>query len=363
MSDPLASTPPATLADKAKAMLSRTVKVALKPVARRVGLAQPEQADPILELTRPSISPWQIDVGTPAQPRRFSFFFLCGCWRSGTHWVARILNLHPDVHIVGEFHFDHFLRGLGSFTANSRGRGVGGWYQGNKPYLTTIASESVQTLARRCIYEATRSKPGAMWIGDHTPRRLQELLPGAPNVLVIRDGRDVMVSQAFHSLRVRDVGFFRPAFRPFAGKYLAEFKSDPESFKGTTRGFLGEDKWVRLQSRDWARFVRDDLAARESLLAKGTPVLTVRYEDLHRDYEPQRRRLYEFFELDPSLAAAASQENGTLPGFRKETVTSDNRKGIVGDWANYFDDRIKSIYKEEAGQTLIDLGYEKDLDW
>ncbi len=356
MTAPTPTTPPATLADKAKAVLPRSLKDALKPLARSVGLASP---DPILELTRPSISPWQIEVAGV----RHNFFFLCGCWRSGTHWVARVLNLHPDVRIVGEFHFNHLLDGLAKFTAEARGAGVGGWYQGSKPYLASIATESIQTLARRCVYQATRSKPSATWIGDHSPRRLVELLPGAPNVLVVRDGRDVLISQAFHSLRVRNPAFFRPAFRPFAERYVAEFKADPESFKGTTRGFLSEDRWVMQQARDWARYVREDLAAAKALTDSGTPVHIIRYEDLHREFEPRRRAMYEFLGLDPELAAPPSEETKTLPGFRHETVTSDNRKGVVGDWKNYFDDRITRIFKEEAGQALIDVGYEKDLNW
>lgn len=356
MSQLTTPTPSASLADRAKAVLPRSVKDVLKPLARSVGLAS---ADPILELTRPSISPWQVNIAG----RRHCFFFLCGCWRSGTHWVAKVLNLHPDVHMVGEFHFNHLLDGLGKFTATSRGCGVGGWYQGHKPYLAAIATESIQALARRCIYEATRSKPGATWIGDHSPRRLRELLPGAPNVLVVRDGRDVLISQAFHSLRVRDVGFFRPAFRGFAERYTAEFRADPESFRGTTRGFLAEDQWVRLQARDWARMVRQDNESRIALAAAGTPVHMIRYEDLHRDFEPRRRAMYEFLGLDPSLAEPPSEETRTLPGFRTENVTSDNRKGIVGDWKNYFDERLRRLFKEEAGEALIELGYEKDLDW
>lgn len=359
MTDSATPTPSSSLADKAKSVLPRPVKVALKPLARKVGLAEPEIEDPLLELSRPSISPWQVEV----KGRRHNYFFLCGCWRSGTHWVARVLNLHPDIHIVGEFHFNHLLNGLANFTAQSHATGVGGWYQGHKPYLSKIATESIRTLARRCVYAATRSKRDATWIGDHSPRRLEELLPGAPNILVVRDGRDVLVSQAFHSLRASQIEFFRPAFRKFAGRYMAEFQQNPDAFKGTTRGFLSENLWVRAQARDWAAYIRSDLAARERLIASGTPILTVRYEDLHRDFEARRSEMYRFFDLDPAMAAPPCHETKTLPGFKQETVTSDNRKGIVGDWMNYFDDRIKRIFKEEAGQTLIDLGYEKDLNW
>jgi hypothetical protein len=39
------------------------------------------------------------------------------------------------------------------------------------------------------------------------------------------------------------------------------------------------------------------------------------------------------------------------------------RKGIVGDWRNHFTPKVKERAKELIGEALIELGYEKDLDW
>jgi hypothetical protein len=46
-----------------------------------------------------------------------------------------------------------------------------------------------------------------------------------------------------------------------------------------------------------------------------------------------------------------------------ENIKSHYRKGVSGDWKNYFSEEHKKIFKEEHGQLLIDLNYEKDLDW
>lgn len=46
-----------------------------------------------------------------------------------------------------------------------------------------------------------------------------------------------------------------------------------------------------------------------------------------------------------------------------EDRESHFRKGITGDWKNYFSQEHKKAFKEAAGQLLIDLGYEKDMDW
>lgn len=39
------------------------------------------------------------------------------------------------------------------------------------------------------------------------------------------------------------------------------------------------------------------------------------------------------------------------------------RKGISGDWKNYFDDETKHIFKQKTGSLLQNLGYEKDQRW
>lgn len=39
------------------------------------------------------------------------------------------------------------------------------------------------------------------------------------------------------------------------------------------------------------------------------------------------------------------------------------RRGISGDWKNHFSPAVKQKFKEIAGEALVELGYEKDLDW
>ena len=36
---------------------------------------------------------------------------------------------------------------------------------------------------------------------------------------------------------------------------------------------------------------------------------------------------------------------------------------IAGDWKNHFTEEDRRVFKEEAGELLIRLGYEEDLDW
>jgi len=55
-----------------------------------------------------------------------------------------------------------------------------------------------------------------------------------------------------------------------------------------------------------------------------------------------------------------------LTGGRRrgeENVKEHIRKGVVGDWRNYFTPRIKELFKAYYGGVLVALGYENDLAW
>jgi lipopolysaccharide transport system ATP-binding protein len=47
----------------------------------------------------------------------------------------------------------------------------------------------------------------------------------------------------------------------------------------------------------------------------------------------------------------------------EEDVTAHERKGIAGDWQNYFSDKVKHMFKNRYGGILIATGYERDFDW
>lgn len=47
----------------------------------------------------------------------------------------------------------------------------------------------------------------------------------------------------------------------------------------------------------------------------------------------------------------------------QEDTSHHYRKGIVGDWRNYFSDATKKKFKEIFGNLIIKMGYEKDNNW
>jgi len=47
----------------------------------------------------------------------------------------------------------------------------------------------------------------------------------------------------------------------------------------------------------------------------------------------------------------------------EENNNSFMRKGIVGDWKNYFDGNARKLFHAYAGDALVGLGYEGDASW
>ncbi len=96
----------------------------------------------------------------------------------------------------------------------------------------------------------------------------------------------------------------------------------------------------------------------------------VRYERLLEDAPAETRRLLRFLGAGAGdgvvrqCVEEASFEK--LSGGRRrgdEDSTSLLRKGVSGDWRGAFTERDKRIFKEEAGDLLVELGYEKDRGW
>lgn len=296
-------------------------------------------------------NPWTIRVGD----REHKFFFVSGCYKSGTHWIQNLLNLHPKANVKGEFHFEPLQVGYLELV-NTR------WYVSAKPRLRQTADASFHDFVRRMMYMETRDKPSAVWLGDRTPRAIGEYLHGAPQINIIRDGRDVMVSWNFQHLRSKQPENLLPEMQEIALRCNADFLQNPAPYMRPDTGFMADEWWFRHHARLWAKIVGQDLVEAPSLREYGVPVLQIVYEKLHKDFAGGVRELYEFLGLDPQEAQKPSDLTRTLPGFEGDP-TKFFRKGATGEWPEYFTHKQKKWFKEEAGEVLIAAGYEKDNTW
>jgi hypothetical protein len=130
---------------------------------------------------------------------------------------------------------------------------------------------------------------------------------------------------------------------------------------------FAEDQ-LRKLAAEWAARVGRTIEDGPALL--GSNYTEVKYEDLLRSPHEETRRLLTFLGAEASektvehLVEAASFERLSKGRERgEEDSSSFYRKGIAGDWRNVFTERDKLIFKDEAGDLLAKLYYEKDDSW
>ena len=203
------------------------------------------------------------------------------------------------------------------------------------------------------------AEPSSRVVGERTPHRIEPLIiRNAPIISIIRDGRDVLISRAFHLHNYPDCHRLFERL-PEMNDDHEQFKNDPWFFRNNPGYLLRHELMVR-ESVGWWRdhLINDQQTVQEQPDLK---VKFVKYEDLHRNTRQEREKLFEFLDVDPKRAAGI--EGHLRPGFEEEQPTEFFRKGVVGDWKNYFTEQTKTWFKEEAGEELIRYGYENNLDW
>lgn len=97
----------------------------------------------------------------------------------------------------------------------------------------------------------------------------------------------------------------------------------------------------------------------------------IRYEDLlEHDLEILEPLLIDYCELPISRERLREIiiENRfeSLTKGRKrgeQDINAHERKGISGDWKNYFTEKVKKAFKARYGGLLVATGYERDLNW
>ena len=214
----------------------------------------------------------------------------------------------------------------------------------------------------KCLKECVvlANHPDAKWVGDRTPGRVQPgILIGSKVISLIRDGRDVLVSRAYHFYNNSKL-FPKFEAMPANQKRLRAFRKDPQYFVKNPEQLLACDEFVEASAMYWAQHVRHDMNQLQTKIAPEKSI-EIRYEDVHEDTDRERKRMYEFLECDPALAADLSFT--TQAGFEKEMPNRFLRKGKVGDWRNYMDKRTIKIFNQQAGKLLVELGYVDSLKW
>ena len=276
---------------------------------------------------------------------RHTPFFLTGAPKSGTTWLGKLLDAHPEINCQGEACVHHFGQRLVEAAKS---------YNDLLAKRRAVVTDSndfppmkwpeVLTLMRTFIELrleaiADPAKPGLRFLGEKDPehalhfKELDQLFPAAKFIHIIRDGRGVFVSAWHHNVRSKDANLER----------------------------FGFDDFLQITAKEWSDRVR---RAREAGRRLGDRYFELRYEDLAAEPALWMKRTLDFLGAgsgEGTVAAcveAASFEKlsqGRKPG--EEDAASFFRKGDPDDWRRQLTPAQAEAFAALAGPLLGELGY------
>ena len=321
----------------------------------------------------------------------FPVFFVVGWPKSGTTWVRRMLDQHPEVLCRGEGKFfgrndrnetfdkapvnarGQMLRPGSLYNILAESEDLRVWLERTWWTREGDAEEQTALLVREAVFQFLGRKlaeSGKKIAGDKTPfagdgtvREIGEVLPEAKVIHVVRDGRDVAISHTHHRWnRVRPVeegGRLTPEERDKRDRY----REDPEKFLAAGESIFSEE-YITGAARSWLSQVGGAHDDGPALL--GDNYIEVRYEDLLKRPEREMWRLFQRLgarddeEIVHRCVERHSFENITQRSAGEEDSASFFRKGVAGDWRGVFTGRDRKIYAGIAGGLLAEMGYDQD---
>lgn len=349
------------IAELEKIMLSR-----IKSAARILLKGEPKKKNrnPIPAITSEELA--EIKQFFPREK-----FFILGHARSGTTLLMRLLRLHDEVHANYQAHFFTRKPMLKSLVNSPEAeewltRKSNRWNQGRD------LSPLVLRAAADFIMERDAAREGKHIVGDKSPsstihgqvvRDTHLLYPDAKLIYIVRDGRDVLISERFRNF-VEESKFLTAEDK----RIMADLRTDSAPFSDGRRSIFTEAS-IRNIAKRWS----DDLNEidAESNRLYGENYISLRYEDMLSQPFTELTRLWKFLcvkkvnqALEKQLVdEMSSNPDGEWQAQRNEGIASFLPKGQAGNWQRLFTEKDKILFKEIAGNVLVKWGYEKSVDW
>ena len=317
----------------------------------------------------PAITPEEVAEIKQFFPREK--FFIFGHARSGTTLLMRLVRLHPDVHCSYQAHFFTRQPLLKSLVNTPEAEE---WLtrKSNRWNLGRDLSPLVLRAAADFMMERDAAKTGKGIVGDKSPsstihgqavRDMHSIYPDAKLVYIVRDGRDVLISERFRNF-VEESKFLSAEDK----RIIKNLQKDQAQFTNGTRSIFTES-FLRRVAKGWVQNLQETEDEGRRLF--GERYFGIRYEDLLAKPFIEMTKVWRFLgvkDIEGSLVEATRSEMASNPdeewqAKRNEGIASFLPKGQAGNWQKLFTERDKSIFKEVAGEMLIRWNYEKDNQW
>jgi len=316
----------------------------------------------------PAITPEEVAEIKQFFPREK--FFILGHARSGTTLLMRLARLHSEVHCNYQAHFFTRRPLLKSLVDTPEAEE---WLtrRSNRWNYGRDLSPLILRAAADIIMERDAAREGKRIVGDKSPssvihgqavRDLHAVYPDAKIVYIVRDGRDVIISERFRNF-IEESKFLTAEDK----RIIANLRLDPAPFENGRRSIFTE-AFIRRTAGDWAHDLQE--TEDESHRLFGDNFYGLRYEDLLERPFDEMKKVWVFLgvKADRSLekmivAEISSNPDEEWQSRRNEDIASFLPKGQTGNWTRLFNERDKATFKAAAGEMLVRWKYEKDMDW
>jgi len=310
--------------------------------------------------------------------KKYKIFFVTGLPKSGTTWLANMLNCLEEVICLGEGGF--FFNGEGGVPSlyDSLINGLRPWYNfiahrkrnwvGLDDFIQTInhynflSSEvlsenfkkDIEILTRLVICyfmeKAVKDRPQIKLIGDKTPviqlnrlRMMNTIFPEAKIIFMRRNVKDFIVSLLFHYWR--SVRNNRPDYDKFPLKIddFLQLERYINSPKKDSVEFVSEQTVIQLV-KQWVLINKE---AEQISRDKSKVLIIISYEQLWQYPVEIMREILSFLDLYvsderlieivqcTSINAIKHDQNGWLK--------THIRSGKPGDWTNFLSDKVSEV--------------------
>ena len=171
---------------------------------------------------------------------------------------------------------------------------------------------------------------------------------------MIRDPRDMIISGYFYHLWCSE-------------KWCNEKKSEysDRSYQELLNA-VSEDEGIELEMDRVKWAIKNMLNWNYSI----PNILETRLEDLVKNEKDVVTRIFKHYGFHGQVLdkALSIYEQYTFEKIARRKRGEENqrkhfRKGVSGDWKNYFTSRHKELFKEMYPEVLVKLGYEQNDDW
>jgi hypothetical protein len=298
-------------------------------------------------------------------------FFVFGHARSGTTLLMRLLRLHPEVYCDYQAHFFTRRPLLKSLVDTPE---VEEWLhrKSNRWNHGKDLSPIVLRAAAEYIMERDAARAGKRIVGDKSPsstihgqsvRDLHSVFPDAKLVYIVRDGRDVLISERFRNFVEES------RYLDIKGKQILEdLRKAPESFGAGKRSILTASMLYRVAG-GWAANLKEVDSEGRRLF--GRNYIALRYEDLLEDPARQLRLLWNFLgvrRMPNILDRRIREEMRSNPdeewqSRRGHDLAPFLAKGKPGNWRTLLTERDRVLFQEVAGDVLLAWKYEDSSKW